>query len=296
MNKANIFIKYKKKVVNSSAFNIFLLYLHPTMKNSQIIIYLFSLVTLLFSCGNKAQKNETPPEDLQAKKTIQGIWVDELEGDCVLRAKGDTIYYADSLSEPVKFHILADTLYLESSQPTKYHLTRLTAHVLRFTNSNGDEISLTKSNDKSLLSIFEHDKFGSDKINQGQLIKRDSVLTDGGRHLHAYIQVNPTSYKVYHQSLNEDGVNVDHAFYDNIVHVALYDGARSIISRDYKKKDFAAYVPKEYIAQCILSDILIDKSTAEGANFIAILSAPDSYTSYHVNIFVCNNGKVKMSL
>ena len=84
------------------------------------------------SCGNTPEKNNTPAEDLEAKKTIQGIWVDELEGDCVFRAKGDTIFYTDSLSEPVKFHICADTLYLESSHPAKYHLNKLSDHVLRF--------------------------------------------------------------------------------------------------------------------------------------------------------------------
>ncbi len=248
------------------------------------------------SCGNTPEKNNTPTEDLEAKETIQGIWVDELEGNCVFRAKGDTIYYTDSLSEPVRFHVYADTLYLESSHPTKYHLNKLSDHVLRFVNNDGDEISLVKSDDKSLVSLFEKIKKSIGHINQGELIKRDSILSVGDKRLHAYVQVNPTTFKVYHQSVNDDGVTVDHAYFDNIIHLALFDGARKVINRDYRKKDFAAYVPKEYIDKCILSDIIIEKATPEEVTFVAILSTPDTYTSYHINIVVAIDGNVKMSI
>ena len=267
------------------------------MKKLQTFIIGISVITAIVSCGNTPEKNNTPSEDLEAKRTIQGIWVDELEGNCVLRAKGDTIFYTDSLSEPVKFHIYADTLYLESSHPSKYKLNKLSEHILRFVNNDGDEISLIKSDDKNLVSLFENIKKSIDHINQGELIKRDSVFSAGGKRLHAYIQVNPTTFKVYHPTVNDDGVTVDHAYFDNIVHIALYDGARKIINRDYRKKDFAAYVPKEYIDHCILSDIIIEKSTADEVTFVAILSTPDTYTSYHINIVVNNtDGTVKMSV
>ena len=249
------------------------------MKKIQTFIIGISVIAFMASCGNTPEKNNTPAEDLEAKKTIQGIWVDELEGDCVFRAKGDTIFYTDSLSEPVKFHICADTLYLESSHPAKYHLNKLSDHVLRF------------------LKLFEKIKKSIDHINQGELIKRDSIMSVGNKRFHAYVQVNPTTYKVYHPTVNDDGVSVDHAYFDNIVHIALYDGARKIINRDYRKKDFSAYVPKEYIAHCILSDIVIEKATADEVTFVAILSTPDTYTSYQINIVVNNtDGTVKMSV
>ena len=266
------------------------------MKKLQTFIIGISVITAIVSCGNTPEKNNTPSEDLEAKKTMQGIWVDELEGNCVLRAKGDTIFYTDSLSEPVKFHIYADTLYLESSHPSKYKLNKLSEHILRFVNNDGDEISLVKSNDKSLIALFEKIKRSIDHINQGELIKRDSIISAGDKRLHAYIQVNPTTFKVYQTSVNDDGVTVDHAYFDNIVHIALYDGARKIINRDYRKKDFSAYVPKEYIDKCILSDIIIEKTTPEEVTFVAILSTPDTYTSYHINIMVGIDGNIKMSV
>ena len=269
------------------------------MKRIQTFIIGISVIASMASCGNTPEKNNTPAEDLEAKQTMQGIWVDELEGNCVFQAKGDTIFYTDSLSEPVKFHICADTLYLESSHPTKYHLNKLSDHVLRFVNNDGDEISLVKSDDKNLVKLFEKIQISKsiDHTNQGELIKRDSIIAAGDKRLHAYVQVNPTTYKVYQPTVNDDGVSVDHAYFDNIVHVALYDGARKIINRDYRKKDFAAYVPKEYIDHCILSDIVIENATADEVTFVAILSTPDTYTSYHINIVVNNtDGTIKMSV
>ena len=61
-----------------------------------------SLSCLVSSCGNsKATDKQEQEEDLQAKKMIQGIWINEDQGSCAFRAKGDTIFYPDSLSEPV---------------------------------------------------------------------------------------------------------------------------------------------------------------------------------------------------
>lgn len=251
------------------------------------------------SCGNSktSEKQEQEQEDdLQAKKMIQGIWINEDQGSCAFRAKGDTIFYPDSLSEPVKFRIFADTLFLENSQSTKYHILKLTEHTLRFVNSDGDEVALSKTNDKEYLAVFEHEKPKTTDINQGRLIKRDTVMTAGEKRFHAYSQVNPTTFKVLRQSVNEEGVSVDQAYYDNIVHIAVYDGSKALINRDYRKGDFSRLVPKEYIARCILSDITIEKATAEGVHFIAILTEPDTYTSYHINIIVDANGKVNMTI
>lgn len=55
------------------------------------------------SCSHKPDKHEAAQEeDLAAKKMLQGIWLnDDDEDDVAFRAKGDTIYYPDSTSQPV---------------------------------------------------------------------------------------------------------------------------------------------------------------------------------------------------
>ena len=52
-------------------------------------------------------------------------------------------------------------------------------------------------------------------------------------------------------------------YYDNIVHLSIYQGARRIYSSNFAKGDFTDLVPKEYLSQSILSDITFYKSTAD---------------------------------
>ena len=56
-------------------------------------------------------------------------------------------------------------------------------------------------------------------------------------------------------------------------------------------------IPRFSSSSNILSDIVIEKATADEVTFVAILSTPDTYTSYHINIVVNNtDGTVKMSV
>lgn len=58
--------------------------------------------------------------------------------------------------------------------------------------------------------------------------------------------MNPTTYKVYKSSYNDDGVQVDNVYYDNIVNIHVYHGANRVFSRDFHKKDFLKVVPAEF--------------------------------------------------
>ncbi|EJP28246.1 hypothetical protein HMPREF1146_0192 [Prevotella sp. MSX73] len=60
-----------------------------------------------------------PQEDLRAKQMLQGIWLNDAEGDVSFMAKGDTIFYPDSTSQPVRFAIYGDTVVTLGGE--KYH-------------------------------------------------------------------------------------------------------------------------------------------------------------------------------
>lgn len=261
-----------------------------------VIVSLFLLVTLNSCSNRKASPSQEQQKDAEAKKMMQGIWVNESHGNCVLRVVGDTIFYPDSLSESVRFHILADTLYLENSLQTKYHIKKMSNCTFWFVNTEGDEIRLSKAGNDEYDDLFERKELKNVAINQGVLIKRDSVLLVGDTRYHAYSQVNPTTYKVLRQSINDEGVTVDQAYFDNIVHIAVYVGSKPLLSRDYRKTDFTSLVPAEYIARCILSDISIEKADDKGVHFTAILTEPDTFTSYQINLIIDKNGKTSMSI
>ena len=91
-------------------------------------------------------------------------------------------------------------------------------------------------------------------------------------------------------------MTIENVYYDNIVFVALYDGERKVFGQNFQKKDFINLVPKSYIDIAVLSEITIQGATNEGVRFVAILSVPDSYTNYRINIDITPDGKKKISV
>ena len=93
------------------------------------------LLVSMGSCRKGREKaQEARQEDLGAKKMLQGIWVDEDEQDVAFKAKGDTIYYPDSTSQPVYFQIFDDTLVLHGANEAKYPIVKQTRHLFVFRN------------------------------------------------------------------------------------------------------------------------------------------------------------------
>lgn len=156
-------------------------------------------------------------------------------------------------------------------------------------------VKLVKTEDKSYLQQFIHNH-ASVALNQNTLIKRDTVVVRGDEKYHLYVQVNPTSYKVYKSSYNDDGVEVDNVYYDNIVNLHVYHGANCLFSRDFHKKDFDKQVPASFLDQSILSDIVFNKIDESGIHYLAVLAMPDSSLSYQVEVIISFEGKCECGL
>lgn len=255
-----------------------------------------SLVCIaLASCSNSNKPNgDEQQEDLKAKQLLQGIWVDSDEENVVFKVKGDTIYYPDSLSQPVKFAIYGDTLDLQSANESKYFIIKQSAHIFEFKNTNGDIVKLVKGTDPNLAMQFANKKAAS--INQNKVVKSDSIIFCNNERYHSYIQVNPTTFKVYKTTYNDDGLETESVYFDNTVHISIFKNEAKIFSRDFKKTDFKKYVPKEFSKQSILSDITLESSDRNGMNYIAQLAIPDSYVSYLININISTTGKTVISV
>ncbi len=262
------------------------------MRNLTIILW----GCLLFLVGCKGKVSEKAPfqEDVAAKKMLQGIWLNDDEDDVAFRVKGDTIYYPDSTSVPTYFYILADTLVMRGGNEVKYPIVKQGAQLLIFKNQSGDVVKLVKTNDRSYLRQFLHEHPVA--LNQNQRIKRDTVVSYGEERYHLYMQVSPTTYKVYKNTYNDDGVEVDNVYYDNIVNVNVYHGATKVFSRDFHKKDFGGEVPSSFLQQAILSDVVFNRVDQDGIHFMAILAMPDSSLNYQVDITVSFSGKMKIRI
>lgn len=272
-----------KKVFNEISFK---------MKQAFNILLLACFLLGGAACGQKSEKKQPEiKEDTAAKKLLQGIWLDgDDEDDVAFRVKGDTIYYPDSTSRPVYFYIVGDTLVMKGANTSKYPIVNQAAHIFQFKVQNGDIVKLVKTDDQSYLQQFSHEQPVT--LNQNTLVKRDTVVNAGNEKLHLYVQVNPTTFKVYKSSYNDDGVEVDNVYHDNIVNVNIYQGSRKIFGRDFRKEDFKGQVPHEFLKQSILSDIVFRKVDADGVHYKVVLAMPDSSMSYQVEIIISLEGKM----
>lgn len=257
-----------------------------------LMILTIGCLAALTGCGKKSESATVVKEDVNAKKMLQGIWLNDDADDVAFRVKGDTIYYPDSTSRPMYFYIYSDTLVMRGVNEVKYPIVKQAAHLFEFKNQGGDIIKLIKTSDKTYLEAFQEQHPVA--LNQNTLIKRDTIVNHVDEKYHLYVQVNPTTYKVYKSNFNDDGVQIDNVYYDNIVNVNIFHGANKVFSRDFRKSDFNKKVPSAFLTQAVLSDMVFDKIDKDGIHYLAILAQPDSSLSYQVKVIVSFDGHLKI--
>lgn len=253
--------------------------------------------SVLFAGCVKKKAADVPAgvqEDAEAKRLLQGIWLNEFEDDVVFKVHGDTIYYPDSTSVPVYFKVVQDSLVLQPAS-AKYAIVKQSEHLFVFRNQYGDVVRLVKS-DNPDSNEYAFSRKQPVALNQKSLIKRDTVISYNKERYHLYVQVNPTTYKIIKNTYTDEGVEVGNIYYDNIVHVSVFNGADRLFSRDFKKEDFKSLIPQQFYAQCILSDIVFERLTAGGVVYKAYLPIPDSTTSYIIKIDISFKGQFELSI
>lgn len=256
--------------------------------------YLCPVVAFVAVFGCTSKKQEQPARDVQAESMLNGVWVDSDDESVVFMVKHDTLFYPDASALPVPYRVCGDTLYLDGKHKSKYYIEKLTSHLFIFKNQNQERVKLVKSDDQMAMTSFNNEsETDVAEINQ-QLLKRDTVAISGETRYHCYVQVNPTTYRVVKNDINDEGVGVGRAFYDNIVNVTVYEGSRRVYSHDFTKREFAKFVPEEIVGQCILSDIVYVSCSHENVTFQAQLRIPESPSSYIVNINISQKGKMHM--
>ena len=267
------------------------------MRKAFIAIMVILVTGQFSSCQKKgsAGKEDAVQEDTVAKQMLQGIWVDEDGQDVAFKAQGDSIFYPDSTSQPVRVQIFGDTLVLHSASDVKYPILKQTKNLFIFRNQNGDEVKLVLSEDANDADFFLSKR--PQALNQGVLIKRDTVVKFQDKPYHCYIQVNPTTYKVIKSSWNDEGVEVDNVYYDNIINLNVYSGARRLFHSDIKKQQFSGVVPADFLNQSVFSDLILKSVDAEGIHFQASLVMPDeTMNSFQVMLTISYNGNMSMKV
>lgn len=255
------------------------------------VLHIFSAIIMgvsILGCGKPSKQQEPPAEDLKAKAMLAGIWIDSDEENVVFRICGDTIYYPDSTTQPVKFKIVQDTMLLLGNTVSKYPIIHKSEHLFEFKNQDNDIVKLVRSEDPNDSLYFVRHR--PVVLNQGRVIKNDTVVMFSDKKYHSYVQVNPTSYKVYRSYYNAEGMEIENIYFDNIIHVSVFKGAAKLFSKDFRKNDFAKVVPSSLLKQCVLSDIKLVDVGEDGIHYVTQLAIPDSPSSFVVELIVSYNG------
>jgi len=248
------------------------------------------LAAALVGCNSRS--SSSPAESKEAKQMLQGVWVDAETGDVSFQVKGDTIFYSDTTSMPAYFKIIGDSLVLGSG--TSYAVVKQSPNLFWFTNQNGDMVKLQKSDDPAVGLEFVRDK--PQVLTYTQQVKKDSVVMFNGERYHWYVAINPTKYKVVSRTYNDDGLEVENVYYDNIMHISVFHGSRQLFSSDIRKQDYKKLIPANFLEEAILSAMDFTHIDAEGLHFNATVCRPDGASCYMVDTQIAFTGQQTMKL
>ena len=204
--------------------------------------------------GNKnSYFSEEEKEDSNAKEMLQGIWLDDETESPLMRVEGDTIFYADSQSAPIAFKIIRDTLYTYGNDTTYYKIDKQAEHIFWFHSITDNIIKLHKSEDFNDSLSFVREEVVIPTYTE--VTKRDSVVTYNGARYRAYVYINPSKMKVIRTTYSDEGIGIDNVYYDNVIHICVYEGKNLLYGQDITKKMFHTVFPEEVLSQMILTDM-----------------------------------------
>lgn len=252
------------------------------------------LMVLFVACNNTRKQNPSEQnEDIQAKELLQGIWLDDENDIPLMQIKGDTIYYADSQSIPVYFKIIKDTLYTYGNELTCYLIDRQTEHTFSFHSLSDNIVKLHKSEDLTDSLAFSG-KPVEIIPTYTEVIQRDSVVTYNGIRYRAYIYINPSKIKVTKTTYSEEGISMDNVYYDNIMHICVYEGRKSLYSSNITKQMLEEVISPDFLQQSILSDMNFMGVNSKGFHYQATVCVPESYVCNIVNLLITFDGKLNI--
>ena len=270
------------------------------------IVGILSLLTsvtilLLTSCGSGQKTDTTTPKVLEADTAamhrLAGIWIDAETEAVVFRVDGDSLFYPDSTSLPIRFAIYEDTLVLFTADTVRYPIVHQGDYTLSYESLSGDSITLHLS-DNPTDSLFFFDRqreYAPILLNEE--VSRDTILfSPAGERYHLYIKVNPTHYRVYQTTYTDEGLAAENVYYDNIIHIGVYQGRDCLYSHDFKKADFAELVQESFLQGAILSNAEFGAVDRAGCHFNITICQPNGSSCYVVSLVVDRHGNLEKKL
>ncbi len=261
------------------------------MKRAKFFLFLAIALFITTNCNNNKNKGDNEQaEDLQAKKSLQGIWIDEDTETVLFKIEGDSIFYPDSTAIPLKIKVVKDSLYLIGNETTAFKIDKRTDDALWFHSMTDDTVKAYKSEDPADSLYFIRKSQPISENNE--VIKKDSIIFYQGKRYHGYVYINPTKIKVTKTSYTDEGISSENIYYDNYIHICVYDQKNCLFSKDVKKRDFKGSIPSQFLNSAILKNMDFTKVNADGYHFEASLCIPDEASCYLIEMVISKDGKI----
>ena len=250
------------------------------------------LTILLIACNNtKKQNSLEQSENVKAKELMQGIWIDDESDIPLLFIKGDTIYYANSQSTPVYFKIIKDTLYTFGNELARYQIDKQTEYSFSFHSLADNIVKLHKSEDPNDSLAFSG-KPVEIIPTYTEVTQKDCVVFYNGIRYRAYVYINPSKIKVIKTTYSEEGISMDNIYYDNIMHICIYEGRKCLFSSDITKQMLENVISTDFLQQSILSEMNFKNVDRKGFHYQATVCIPESSVCNIADLSVSFDGKL----
>lgn len=241
--------------------------------------------------NTKKQNSLEQSENVKAKELMQGIWIDDESDIPLLFIKGDTIYYANSQSTPVYFKIIKDTLYTFGNELARYQIDKQTEYSFSFHSLADNIVKLHKSEDPNDSLAFSGKPVEIIPI-YTEVTQKDSVVFYNGIRYRAYVYINPSKIKVIKTTYSEEGISMDNIYYDNIMHICIYEGRKCLFSSDITKQMLENVISTDFLQQSILSEMNFKNVDRKGFHYQATVCIPESSVCNIADLSVSFDGKL----
>lgn len=262
------------------------------MLKSHFLLLLCAILSFV-ACNERRGDGIMKQEDLEAKKLLQGIWIYE-DGETAFMAKGDSIFFPDTTSLPVQFWLAGDSIYLKGNHICHYKIIAQAAHLFKIANPSGDQIKFTRSNNKALRTDFLHTRPYA--LNTFRTFDSDTVVSNDMGFFEARIHVETTSDQVIRSTYNDQGIEVDNMYLDNVARITILNHGALVFSHDFRKAEFSQLVPADFLEKCILRGITFSHAAGDALYYDVSIGMPDASTTYVIALRINSKGKIEKKL
>ena len=257
--------------------------------------YICLMCFVMLAACQEGSRLQRMAEDKVAKDLLQGIWVDDSSDLPVFMVVGDTLHYSDPNAVPILFKIIRDSIYLLGVDTISYKIERQGESTFWFTTATDELMKLHRSEYEEDLLVFNREKEPVQVNNViQQYVEKDSIIVYDDVRYRGYVFINPTHYKVVRTLFDENGLGVESVYYDNIIHICVYNGARELYGRDINKQLFSEYVDAGELSSSILSDMDFVAVDNEGYHYRAMLTVPESAASQVFELLISPEGTLQV--